>query len=682
MAILPYKDNRPVVKPVDPNGTMIEYPNGTGGPTQFKPGSTEYYITGIDDRDPTLVQITSLDGSEVHYIRFNLYDDKSGIDGFVSTGESSSDIERMRKWYQKQERNTAHGYQEDSSGITYAVYDTDGDEILQPDEYLSSNATSNAMEPIVRSYGIPPQWTKFVDPRVCGFDCFDYNAHPSLGRRFLEVTVSNPTIVEIAPGFISYSEGFLNREGITEKLENFAGTGDASELKEILKDDNGTFFTIKPCFNNIRYHGRFPGYSSYVNALLAVTAVYMSRVSTLTGKSSTYFMHDGTQVELDQLGMRTVPAFGGIYKEFDWEHYDNPEGYFSFGGIFSLLKGYKTSGQNSGEDPFTYIRFFTSGNTKASDSFDTSLTDSQIGSAINSVTSSIKDITFILGGLIGDSLGSISTDTEDEIHAALEGINFKGTDGLKGLWNSITAISQGGRIVFPQIIDDCTYGKSINCECTFPAIYGDCEANFLNCMVPYIHLLCFVLPHQVRTSIEMYTYPFLVRAYAKGLFNCSMGLITGFTVERGGSDNELWSYDSSASEISVSFTITPMVSKLIMTSTQDGPGWLLKNDGLQEYLGTLCGIDLRNGKAAMAIDLLETLFHHTVVGWASNLLTPILQNEKIVQVSTFVNIAKNYLSSGDFNNMWNGVRDYLSGDSRDRTQDKNNSNWCFENTTL
>ena len=650
---------------VSTQGELTEIPAGCGEPVPFNPSGSEYYIVGIDYNNPNLVIIKNTVNSEdIHYVYFNTSKPFSGDFGLTL---SRSQKDAFTAFYNKYTQAVIE-YNNRTSGSTTngsfggvpvsVIADSDGDEIVIGDLYEGSNdpinqvdSSSYVIQPILRSYGLPPQWTRYVDPRVltCKFTG-GYNAVAGLGRRFLAVTVANPTIVEIAPGYIHYCDGFLNRDELADGFSEFTESGDTSTLSDLLSGNDGTFFTIKPAFVKNSGGGKINGYSGYLDVLLQIASIYMSRRQVIGGNDTTY-SRDGIRIELGELKDRPVPGFGNAYKKFEWEYYDKSSGWinlFGSSGITVATNGTTSDDATSGgiTDGFDYIRFFASGQTRSSDQFDTSITESMIGQALNSASSAVKDVAFIIQGLIGDPSNSgLVDDYKNEMKGAASSVTYNGSDIMGGLINGILAISEGGKVVFPQIIDDCTYGKTMTVECTFPAVYGDAEANYLNCMVPFMHILAFCLPHQVKTSLDMYTYPFLVRAFSKGLFDCPMGVITNFSVERGGNDNELWTFDSNASEITVSFAITPLVSKLVITSIEDGPGWIMKNGGMREFIGAICGIDLRKNQIDMGIELFETMFGNAAVSWASNLLNPLLTNEKVASVV----------------NMYRGWDDYSDG---------------------
>ena len=546
--------------------------------------------------------------------------------------------------------NGSQSYQAYSTGATastdWKARDADGDIIVTPDSTGSqqlSTTVNTELESVIRSYGVPPQWTKHVDPRTvsCKFTG-QYTIDCRLGRRFVEVTLSNPTVIDIAPGYV-----YFNSKTLSEDSSMFDGDGNSNALWDAIKNNHGSLFTIKPCFGSFSYgsgSGKkiIHGYMAYVNALMRIAAVYMSRRALNTSDGTyKYYSREDSSLSLGnypELKERPMPFFNTIYRKFNWEAYDEQN--------WLIIGDTKYAYSSPNEDKFQYIRFFSIEGTQSTDEFNTDVGETTIESSINGMLSgTLKDAAFLMGGIIGGSMGTTFDAVQGSIEQAINGFTGPGAGTISSLMHSVSAFATGGKLVFPQVITDCTYGKSMTVKCTFPAIYGDAEANYLNTMAPFIHILAFCLPHQVHTSMDMYTYPFLVKAYSKGIFSCDMGVLTGLNVNRGGEDGELWSYDSNATEISVSFEIRPLISKLIMSSAIDGPGWVLRNRGLQEYLGGLCGVDLRNNKIEMAKELFATLFQGKASAWYDNILNSLIANTFIGDIVNWYNMFDHYVNN-------------------------------------
>ena len=77
-------------------------------------------------------------------------------------------------------------------------------------------------------------------------------------------------------------------------------------------------------------------------------------------------------------------------------------------------------------------------------------------------------------------------------------------------------------------------------------------------------------------------------------------------MSRGGSDNTSWTVDSLSTEITARFTITPLYSNMMVTSARN-PFLLLNNTAMLEYLGTMCGVDLKANNLSTKIEIAKSL---------------------------------------------------------------------------
>ena len=585
--------------------------------------------------------------------------------------EHGNDDQNFNKFMQNIEADiayqnmaTANGTEENQFFFPNA-YTANGEKIVCPTEPMTEEITKIIMEPTIRSYGVPPQWTKYVDPRVAGFTATETTIRVGLGRRYMGVTISNPTILELAPGYIKYSN-WLNGVDITGALDEFVNTGaleDATALVDTLTENASNFYEIKPCFTGMQTMGnilglsgssralKVPGYMSYVNVLLGAAAVFLTRgdadktdrdkssIETRMQRTRKY-LSSGIYIDVPPLSQRIPPGLavsvenntGGNksqpYSQMDWTFYDAPSGYFTVGGyVLGKFAGAENSdtSTNAHGTRFDYIRFYLTGSTTATDEFSTSVEDSLLGTLSSTVNVALKEAAYWAGSALGD--------IANEASAAVSKIFASNPLGRK-LDNIVNMdeLIGGAKMVFPKIITESAYGKSIHCECTFPSFYGDEESIYLNTLLAYLHILAFVLPHQVKTRLEMYTFPFLVKAFCRGLFNVDMGAITNFNVVRGGNDNMLWSFKGASEIISVDFEITPLITNLVMTSQMDGAGWFMKNQGLHEYLSSISAFDARNDQYDLALELFRAMLSNEISGKISGILDPLLQSEVVSDI--------------------------------------------------
>lgn len=675
----------------DPTGTALLYSTDDYGKTNpiASEKDSEYTVWGFDEYSFDNIKVSDKNGN-IYYTQYSMLVPNSDLADakFVDIRWArATALDTENEQIRQQVYNQIYGYTS-----TAALKDEDGDEIVGPLSNDIKPAIDNATMTVVKAYGIPPQWTKYVDPRVYAFTLpykqGSYEVTCALGRRFFEVTISRPTIVEIAPGRVYYpTEGLGTKEDYAKALDKFNNLSIAN-ISEITSDEKASFFTIKPCYNDSP-DGKIHGYISYVSVLMRVFSAFLSRNVESTAHEINYYScksTTSTDVIMSssnrQFSERLVPVFGGPYRDFTWHLYDGEGTYASF-DIGSVTRNFGAANEkgeyglmlslNNGmtEDGFTYIRFFGLNGTKSSDSFDTQLDDTQMAGLVNGVSDGVRDAAFFLSGIIGKNFANELDDAEEELKKYA---NDDGKGGiLSALLDSTAEVIRGGKVMFPKIISDCDYGKSMSIECVFSSIYGDPESIYLNGYSGLAHILAMALPHQVRSSIEIYTYPYIVKAFCKGVFSCPMGVINGLSVEYAGEAGDMWSNDSVPSEIKVSFQITPLLSKLALTSENDSSGWLLRNNGLQEYIATIAGSDLRSDKTALAIELSSIMLQ----GLPAKMVTNLFQREwDKLYMSTggrfLVNIY-NYFQDG--NTIGDAFDDLLNGGAKralNNTKDKLN----------
>ena len=508
------------------------------------------------------------------------------------------------------------------------VKNSNTEHLVPPLRIDADDYTKSRLFAVTRSYGVPPQWTKYVDPRVYSFspinntpDNKSNDIAIGLGRRYSSVIVSNPTIIEIAPGTMKYSNWLLNASDVVNDMDNIIGGADNGTIEQIAKsldNNHGSFYKITPNFNNgnnVVFAGVVRhGYITYVDLLMKYAAIFLSRVDSKkgdTGEGEFYpYYSYGNATDTEPIPMplaKRKPLFvDGTsteeYAKISWYAYNKPLGWVTVGGFLSGAKvSLNGPGTGDSSDKFDYIKFYLSGSTSANDNFETNVEDSLLSNLANTINSGLKEAAYFT-----DAVGSFADDLNKGFTDIFNSTKLNGENPLAGL-TGLTTLLGGAKITFPKIITESSYGKSINCECTFVSVYGETESIYLNSIRPYLHLLAFVLPHQVRSNLEMYTFPFIVKAYCRGLFNVEMGVISSFSVTRGGNDNALWSFEGAAELITVNFEVTPLLTNLVMSSINDGPGWVLRNKGLAEYMSAITAYDARNDKYELSLEIAENM---------------------------------------------------------------------------
>ena len=430
--------------------------------------------------------------------------------------------------------------------------------------YTQSTVMSECTFLASRIFGGPILYTDAVDPHID----FDGNV---MGRMTAQRIMHDPTIISLCPGKVKFSSG-LQGDGADNLQKFILGDNDASTINGLSEDQFASdklLYTFEQDYNN---------YMNYVNLIARVISVFMG-IGTQTVKLPSA---DGTSKDT-----------GKQYMLFDWRKYQNKEeevpdesGDNFLAEVTELLRS-----------NLQYVHFYGQNNSSYSEETSTSTRTSAIESQVESAFGSndmVKDFAF-LSGFSGDG-----ADAMDSI-IANSGLQEQ---GFTAILTQAKDYMRGGKMVFPQMIDESSYGKSISLSFKFLSPSGDPESVFMNCMLPYAHLLAFSAPRQLGPNT--YTYPFLVRCFSRGWMNCEMGVVTSFRAQRGGQEDTQYNIYNQATEIDISMDITPLYNVMYITKTTDGLNFF-KNTGLQEYLGTLSGLNMKGDILSMQKQLVVML---------------------------------------------------------------------------
>lgn len=489
--------------------------------------------------------------------------------------------------------------------------------------YTQSQVLSEAQFMSTRLFGGPIVYTDAVDPQI------PIANNKPMGRMTAQTIMHNPNIISLCPCKVRYVK--VSKSGnavhtlITRALANDP-VSDEEYLNTAFStwDTDKLLFTAEPDYNK---------YMNYVNMIARVMAVMIG----IGDRPVRLPQSDGTSAQL---------RASKTYRTMDWRQYqvgvdvstdsiDNSVGITadddmtedeareaanditstSAGGLFQSLA---TDFTKSILKHQGYIHFYAQNSSSYSEDNETSTRQSAIGSQIESLFNGndyIKDFGFLAG------MGS-----DDTNNLLSQVLNAGGQDlsdnGWGDLIKSAGSYLKGGHMVFPQMVDSSTYGKSISITVKLISPSGDPESVFMNVYLPLAHLMALSLPKQL--SANAYTYPFLVKLFSKGWMNCEMGIITSFRVQRGGSDDTQWTLGKLATEADVTMDVTPLYSSLMISATSQ-PFGFFKNDGLQEYLGTICGVNMKGDVGLLKFNIATTLLRGFVVDIKANVVTAFQQ---------------------------------------------------------
>ena len=256
---------------------------------------------------------------------------------------------------------------------------------------------------------------------------------------------------------------------------------------------------------------------------------------------------------------------------------------------------------------YEYIHFFLMNeSTSKTEDFNTTKTPSVLAQYNDSMNSTVKNLRFLFNLGEGEAKDALLDDMEKLTTAAANNTNSTLLSSFAGL---ASGYLKGGTLVLPEIIDDVSYSDSISAHLKFVSPYGDKLSCFLSTTIPSLALLNFVIPKQV--SRNMYTYPYIIKAYQQGWYNIDLAIVENLRIERGGPDNTSWSIDGIATEIDVTFDIVPLHSSMMSPSSTD-PFLFMSNTPLIQYLGNLCGLDLKSNLLSTKIELFDKMLKNAL----------------------------------------------------------------------
>jgi len=423
---------------------------------------------------------------------------------------------------------------------------------------------------IMQAFGAPPKFNMDIDIQYLD------EVFPGYGRVTAKTIMSNPSILSICPGAVDFLPGFSKKEKdnffdtLIEKLNG--ANADSSVIAKIKADKNtdGKLYTFKTAFRE---------YCKVFNVLCRACSIMLG------------------------IGDELMPNTSIKLKEFDYGYWQlrdharasNPEQRSIFKDFYD---GLIQTSDGAVSDSMYMHYFITNSETNVSETATTSTEESMIGQIFNNseLSTYAKNLNYLFGG----PMGGTSDDLEEAV-GFLENSNlFAGDSFLSKIGRGAINYVKGGRMIIPLMLGDVNYDKAINCSLTFMSPYGDPKAVFLNCMVGVMSLMAFALPKQLTDN--MYTYPFIVRCYQKGCFNTDLAVISDLRIQRGGNDETSFTQEGLATEWTVNFSVVPLYSELMVTSS-DHPYLFMKNEGLLEYLGNLCGLDLKANNLSVKMEL-------------------------------------------------------------------------------
>lgn len=477
-------------------------------------------------------------------------------DGLNSSNQSSANLALNANYQRKYSTIYNDSYSGDSSK-----------RYLGTDDYYKK-----LMSKLNYCFGTPPKYNMDID--------IQYVSDVGLGRVMGQTYYSNPTILSICPGKVKMFPQLFNKKARDNAFntiyEAARGAGDGSVVQKILGDKNSDILN-GPLYE---FSQDTQDYAKRLNLLCRTCAILLG------------------------IGDDKMPYTSTPLRSFDYAYWSIRKKYSPSTGkqqnVFTdfWAGGIQAAANAVGDE--NYIHFLVSNeNTSISEGVTTDVEASFLENIVSSTNSIANQLSYFSGVGFNNQM-----DAKANIDNALNGII-----GEAGWTKLVDNVLSGGKLKIPKIVGDTNFSQSISCSLKFLSPYGNPKAVFLWCIVPVCHLYALALPKQLSDS--MYSYPYIIKVFQKGWFNSNLAVISSINLVRGGNDDTSWSSAGLATEWTVNFEITPLYSQLTMPST-DHPLLFIKNDGLIDYLGNLCGFDLKannlNVKAKLLTSFIKNRF--------------------------------------------------------------------------
>ena len=498
---------------------------------------------------------------------FNFNSDDGTVDGLSSTNatvdNNGNPISRDENGEVVENNDRLGLYIEDSFIQQYS-------QNMSTEEYMKQLRDGIEVKHLRGILGIPHQFLPIADARTTiGGELVSTN----LGRVYSEKILKAMPLLLITPGVPSFMSSYSDSQKSNILYDWLSGATEALKQK-LTNTYSGKYYSLKYAYVD---------YFKYVNAMLRSAAVF--------------------------LNIHKEKVNGIKLENFHWLYDTSSDDSNMWGksGIGKFLGPYAGS-----------IAFYADCGNTVSDSFSNNTTQSQLSSTLNSLSDTGRELNFLIGNvgsLAGLKLNALTGEEDlqsnmDNITDAIDSILPKGNI-FSNILNKAQTILAGGRLVFPEIWSDSSFGRSYSCSMRLISPSGDPLSVYLNILVPIYHLLGMCLPRQ--SVQQAYFSPFLLRCYYKGLFNIDMGIMTSLSITKGAECE--WTVDGIPTVADVSFEIKDLYEGMFMSRAEDpGDMNILSNITELDYIANSCGININDQEVMRTFRLFKVLKIGNIIG--------------------------------------------------------------------
>lgn len=290
-----------------------------------------------------------------------------------------------------------------------------------------------------------------------------------------------------------------------------------------------------------------------------------------------------TESELKALAQQVKNAQDAI-DAYDKQAYEQSRGLngFSLSGLFSANNWDNLFGMMMGTalQSIDFIGFKVEKSTAVSESVSNSTEPLEIAGTINGLASqgrSKKDS--LIGMLLSGNSGIPGI---DQVAQFVQGLLGTLADAV-GMGNMVNVLTGNGFADIPERWSSSSFSRSYNVEIQLRARYGDPVSWLQSVGIPLAAILAGGMPRGIGDS--MYTSPFLVRCYCKGMFSIPTGIIESISMTRGDAEYG-WTLSRLPLAINIQLGIKDLSPILYIGMDND------MNTSMDEYMSTLTGLGL------------------------------------------------------------------------------------------
>ena len=470
----------------------------------------------------------------------------------------------------------------DNSGGSSSSSNSSGGGVKEYSQDMSSYSTSmaqmaadqnNIERQNTKIFGLPHQFLETTDIRI--------DSNNNFGYQFLTNIYAERPIVTLMPGKMLYLPDYSKADakvfGSIMAGGGFENENSKSVLQSIIDSHDA---------GETRYYDFATDYSEYikhVNLLCRVAAIYLG------------------------IGDENGPD-GTKYKNMDWGNYQAFNDYSnpvndSF--LFEVQQAGTQFIQDFTVGQRAYVNFYIDPNPSVNESQSNTTQKSQLEGAFDSVEGIVKEGNMLLNSVstAGDEIAGFFTTAGEAIldlaNATTLGI-FKNMLQLGG-----KEVLHGANLIFPEIWMESEYSKSFNIQINLASPYGDKESIYLNIFVPMLHALALALPRQ--SSANSFSSPFLIRGYVQGWFSIDMGIVESISIDKG--PEQSWSVEGLPTQVKITLQIKDLYSQLMLPPKT---GMFFTNQGMMDYLGVMCGIDMTAAQVLLKAKVMVALLKNSV----------------------------------------------------------------------